>query len=204
MEPQHDTPPVGTVTDVGVRDGKLVARARLVREGVSALADQLWGLIREGALRAVSVGFNVSSWDDIETIRNAGGDPTGFRYKRPELLEISLVPVGANASALIARGLAPPTPEDPPMESTPEPAAAPVVPPRVAPTPEAPPTNLRRVAGGAGRPSAQLTPDIVRAFSATGARANFATLGSMADVARLRSIVNSSATVAVPVGTIAR
>lgn len=61
-----------------------------------------------------------------------------------------------------------------------------------------PPRNLRRLAGNVSRPSESLTPAIVRAFQSTGARANFATIGSMADLAHLRSIVNQGGTL-VPV-----
>ena len=197
----YSLPPVGRVTEVEVRGGQLVARAKLLSAGISKLADELWGAIKEGALRSVSVGFSVGNEADYEPIRTADGDFGGYRYLRPELLEISLVAVGANASALLSRGLVPTNDKDYDMENQePVPAAAAPAPiPRAEPDP--PPTNLRRVAGTAARPSDSLSPDIVRAFSATGARANFAAIGSMADVARLRSIVNTTGAVAVPVGT---
>jgi len=60
---------------------------------------------------------------------------------------------------------------------------------------------LRRIAGNGGRASARLTPDIVRAYLQTGTRQNFSTHDSLRELARARSIVNTSGLVAVPAGT---
>jgi HK97 family phage major capsid protein len=198
----YSLPPVGTVVGLEVRGGNLVARARLVSAGISALADTCWGLIREGALRAVSVGFAVNSEDDMDFIRDATGDVTGFRYLRPELLEISLCGIGANASALISRGLPPHISEEfmePEIVVTAPPVTR-VIPPEVE-TPA--PNTLRRIAGGGGRPSAMLTPDIVRSYQQSGGRQNFASFDSVRELARVRSIVNSGGLVPVPGGTTA-
>ena len=56
--------------------------------------------------REVSVGFTVNSEDDYEAIRDDEERVTGLHFLRQELLEISLVAVPANPSALlVARGL---------------------------------------------------------------------------------------------------
>ena len=98
--------PIGKVEKVHVDGSRLLARVKFASEGVSALADDLWKLVKERILRAVSVGFMVESPDDYELIRNAEEEVTGVRYLRQQLLELSLVSVPANPNALaVARSL---------------------------------------------------------------------------------------------------
>ena len=103
----HDyAAPIGRVTKIGVEDNKLMATAKFAAEGASEFIDSLWKLVRENILRSVSVGFTVESGDDYEAIRDADNRVTGTHFLRQELLEISLVSVPANPSALlVARGL---------------------------------------------------------------------------------------------------
>jgi HK97 family phage major capsid protein len=199
------------VENIRVENRQLLGRIRFAAAGVSARIDELWALVKAGVLKAVSVGFTVADERDIEPIRGPDNRVTGFRFLRQELLELSLVTVPANPNALaVAKSLV----KDPraylhevasmenetPAPAAPAPTPEPAAPPRAAPEP---PRVLRRVAGNPARPSEGLTRDIVRAFNATGSRANFATIGSMADVARVRSFVNSGGLVAVPGGTTA-
>jgi len=98
--------PIGSVPDIKVKDGRLMAHVKFAAKGVSRVADEAWALVKEKVLRAVSVGFMVASPDDYELIRNADEEVTGIRYLRQELLELSLVSVPANPNALaVARSL---------------------------------------------------------------------------------------------------
>jgi len=98
--------PIGRVVKVGVEDGRLMASAKLAAQGASEFVDGLWALIKEKIIRAVSVGFTVDSDKDYEYIRDEEERVTGLHFLRQELLEISLVAVPANPSALlVARGL---------------------------------------------------------------------------------------------------
>ncbi len=92
----HDFP-IGRWEDVRVEGGKLLARLKLAAEGTSARIDEIRGLIAQGILKAVSVGFK-----PIESEPMIGG----VRFIRQELLECSVVGVPANPAALaVARSL---------------------------------------------------------------------------------------------------
>lgn len=92
----HDFP-IGRWEDVRVEGGKLLARLKLAAEGTSARIDEVRGLIAQGILKAVSVGFK-----PIESEPMIGG----VRFIRQELLECSVVGVPANPAALaVARSL---------------------------------------------------------------------------------------------------
>jgi hypothetical protein len=93
--------PLGQVADVRVDGKRLLARVKFAAAGLSERIDEIWRLASAGILRAVSVGFTINSLDDIESILDDHGEWTGgFRFKKPELLELSLVSVPANAHAL--------------------------------------------------------------------------------------------------------
>ena len=92
--------PIGTVPKIAVVGKQLRATVRFAK-GVT-LAEELWRFVKDGVLRAVSVGFGVNSEEDIEEIRDADGEWTGgFRFLKQELLELSLVAVPANRHALL-------------------------------------------------------------------------------------------------------
>jgi HK97 family phage prohead protease len=102
--------PIGKVVKVGVEDNRLMATARLARKGTTQFIDDTWNLIKEKVVNAVSVGFMVHSEKDYEPIRDQDERTTGLHFLRQELLEISLVAVPANPSALLvarAQGLTP-------------------------------------------------------------------------------------------------
>jgi HK97 family phage prohead protease len=95
----HDaTNIVGRSSRVWRAGGKLMASIELARQGTSALVDTCRALVEQGILRAVSVGFSPTK--PPEPIINKSGEMTGFRYNGQRLLEISLVAIPANPSAL--------------------------------------------------------------------------------------------------------
>lgn len=78
--------PVGKVTDIGIKDGKLVFNA--VFSTATEKAKEAYALVKEGVLSAFSVGFIPRKYD-------------GNIITEAELLEISLVPVPANPQAIV-------------------------------------------------------------------------------------------------------
>lgn len=68
-------------------------QVRLAAAGTSPHADEVWALLAQGMLRAVSVGFIPRTWEDTAA---------GRRYTRVELTECSFVAVPANPEALVA------------------------------------------------------------------------------------------------------
>lgn len=100
---RHDIPAIGTVGRAVKENGKLIAKnVRFATEGVYDLADTVHGLVDDGILKAVSVGY-------IPKEREFPGDDDdkGAKKKKPwvittkaELYELSIVNVGANANAL--------------------------------------------------------------------------------------------------------
>lgn len=87
--------PIGKWADVRVEGKRLLGKLQLAARGTSQRIDELRGLVEQGILRAVSVGFT-----PIEEEPLGGERRTGTRYKRSELLEVSLVAVPANPAAL--------------------------------------------------------------------------------------------------------
>jgi len=91
----HDYP-IGRWSDLRVEGGKLMGRLNLAARGTSARIDELIGLVEQGILRAVSVGFMPKKAEPIDP----GKPYAGQRYLEQELLETSLVSVPANPAAL--------------------------------------------------------------------------------------------------------
>jgi HK97 family phage prohead protease len=108
----HDSSavPIGKVTDIGVEGSRLVATAQFRPEGDSEAADDVYSALKGGFLNAVSVGFLPTKapnyiWSPDDPKHENW--PTGFEVVGQELLELSVVPVPANAQALaLARSLA--------------------------------------------------------------------------------------------------
>ncbi len=88
--------PIGVWENVRVEGGRLVAKLRLAARGTSTRIDELIGLVEQGILRAVSVGFKPLAAEPLDKERPYGAQ----RYKKQELLECSLVSVPANPAAL--------------------------------------------------------------------------------------------------------
>jgi HK97 family phage prohead protease len=97
-------PPVGTVKQIDVRGTQLMADVEFLPAGKTQRADEVWGCIEAGALRAVSVGFSPTG--PVNHIVDKAGSVTGFEFTQQELLELSVVPVPANPRALaVAKSL---------------------------------------------------------------------------------------------------
>lgn len=104
---QSYMPPIGTVPDVGVKGKRLMAQCKFLAEGVYDWADTIWRIVEAKALRAVSVGFIPLAWDYIyEDKKDPESRITGYEFTKQDLLELSIVPVPANANALsVAKSL---------------------------------------------------------------------------------------------------
>jgi HK97 family phage prohead protease len=94
----HDSssPPVGRASNVMVENDRLMGDIEFASADVYPFADTIYRLLTNKFLRAVSVGFLPTDYewskdDDREW---------GIDFKQQELLEISVVPVPANANAL--------------------------------------------------------------------------------------------------------
>lgn len=95
----HDQalPPVGKATRVAIEDAKLVADVEFTPPGMSAFNDTVFAMLKGGFLNATSVGFLPTEWKFAED----PGRRHGIDYIRQDLLEFSVVPVPANAEALV-------------------------------------------------------------------------------------------------------
>jgi HK97 family phage prohead protease len=87
--------PIGKATNVGVRSGRLEATIQFASAESNPMAEQVWRLVQEGMLRAVSVGFVPT--DGRYEVRDGA---EVFVWTSPVLKEISVVPVPANHEAL--------------------------------------------------------------------------------------------------------
>ena len=90
--------PVGACTAVAVEDGALAARIQFAPEGTSATADEICSLVKSGIVKGVSIGFDPL---EAEPLDPALGSRGGLRILSSELLEISLVSVGADTGAAV-------------------------------------------------------------------------------------------------------
>ena len=92
---QHDPEkPIARAANIGVDDaGRLSALVQFPDEGVSALADEVYGLIRSGIINAASIGA-----DPLDT-EPLGKD--GAKILRAEMCEFSFVSIPAVRGALI-------------------------------------------------------------------------------------------------------
>lgn len=88
--------PIGKWIDLRVEGGKLLGKLQLAKRGTSYRLDELIGLVEQGILRAVSVGFRPLKAEPLNPEKPYGPQ----RYLKSELLETSLVSVPANPAAL--------------------------------------------------------------------------------------------------------
>jgi HK97 family phage prohead protease len=87
--------PIGSASDVRVEGGKLMATLNLVDAQANPLAEQVWQSIKQGSLRAVSVGFRAGAATTIDL-----NGKQVIALSGNELLEISLVGIPANPEAV--------------------------------------------------------------------------------------------------------
>lgn len=99
----HDanSPPIGRATDVRVEGDRLMGTIEFMSADLYPFADTVYEMVRQGYLRAVSVGFLPIEY----TFSSEDDRPYGIDFKRQELLEISVCPVPANANALVAASI---------------------------------------------------------------------------------------------------
>jgi HK97 family phage prohead protease len=92
----HDSsaPPVGKVVNIFVSGDRLMGDIRFVPPEIYEFGDTIFKLIDAEFLNSVSVGFAPLEFEFAD-------DRYGINFQREELLEISVVPVPANAHALI-------------------------------------------------------------------------------------------------------
>lgn len=86
--------PIGKVVTIDDRGDELHVTFKLT-EGVEA-ADEAYALLKSGAVRALSIGFNIVGDD---TVPNEEG---GLNFPVAEVFEISVVSIPANRDALAA------------------------------------------------------------------------------------------------------
>lgn len=101
--PAHDysQPAIGRATKVKLEDGKLKFKIEFPPEGDNPVADIYRKLYKGGFMNASSVGFIPTEWKDGD-----GKKEPYRRYLKQELLELSLVSVPSNPTALVsAKGI---------------------------------------------------------------------------------------------------
>jgi HK97 family phage prohead protease len=94
----YNSLPVARTTELSNENGKLVAVAEFATYDLNPLADQVFQMLKQGFLKGASVGFKPVTFSYNE--KRGGVD-----FAQQELLEFSVVPIPANASALMAAGL---------------------------------------------------------------------------------------------------
>ena len=102
----HEGLPVGKAVRVGVKAGALSFRVKFVPREIYPFAGVVQDLYAGGFLKAFSVGFRpieTKMYADAAS-RPAGLGASGQHITKSELLEVSAVPVPANASALVSAG----------------------------------------------------------------------------------------------------
>ena len=90
----YSLPPIARATHIRVEDNKLKATADFVPAEILPFAETVYQLLKGGYLHAASVGFK-----PIKHVFNA--ERGGVDFQEQELLEFSIVPVPANAEALM-------------------------------------------------------------------------------------------------------
>jgi HK97 family phage prohead protease len=92
---QHDSgQPIARCASIGVEGDAVVALIDFPAAGVSSRSDEYLRLMKAGILGAVSVGFLPLKQEPI-------GNTGGWKFTQWELLELSVVSVPANPSALV-------------------------------------------------------------------------------------------------------
>lgn len=94
----HDpSKPVGTTTAIGVSNGNLAARMQFAPAGVSAVADEVCGLVKSGVINGVSIGMEPLECEPLDPRDPRGGQ----RVTQWELLEWSYVAIPADTGARV-------------------------------------------------------------------------------------------------------
>jgi HK97 family phage prohead protease len=115
----HDAtaPPIGRVRRTYTSGDRFMGDIEFASAETYPFADQIYRLVVDGFVKAVSVGFLPIEWQWADDDKSR---PGGINFERQELLEISVLPIPANANAqaavksLAQRGSALATPPPPP------------------------------------------------------------------------------------------
>ena len=94
----YDSLPVARTVSLKQQDDKLIAVAEFASAELNPMAERVFQMLKQGFLRGASVGFRPVAF----TFNDARG---GVDFAKQELLEFSIVPIPANAQALMAAGL---------------------------------------------------------------------------------------------------
>lgn len=89
---------------IRVEDDKLKMRLQFPKTGVFKFADEVFGLMRDGFLNAVSVGFEPLKREIIEEDESEDGEQEVW-YRRQRLLEVAVVTIPSNSEALAERAV---------------------------------------------------------------------------------------------------
>ena len=98
----HDaqSPPIGRASRIVTENGRLMGDVEFASAELNPFADTIFKMAKAGFISATSVGFIPLEW---EWSKDKSRD--GIDFKKQELLEVSVVPVPANAAALVAAGV---------------------------------------------------------------------------------------------------
>lgn len=89
--------PVGRAADLAIDNDKIRARITFAPNGISPKADEVRGLVKNGIVSGVSVGFDVIESEPLDEKQPRGGQ----RFTKWELLECSFCSVPADPGAAV-------------------------------------------------------------------------------------------------------
>jgi HK97 family phage prohead protease len=115
----HDSnaPPVGRMVNIFVSGDRLIGDVRFPDAATYEFGDQVFRLIKAGYINAGSVGFFPLKF----SFAKEDDRPFGIDFQEQELLEFSVVPVPANANALVQAAVKSLARRSPAQRSTPQP-----------------------------------------------------------------------------------
>ncbi len=87
---------IGRMDRIWTDGDRLIGQARFMEASLNPLAETVYQMVRQGFLSAVSVGFI-----PLDGKPAKGRGHGAFDFTRQELLEVSVVPVGAHPAALV-------------------------------------------------------------------------------------------------------
>jgi HK97 family phage prohead protease len=88
---------IGKARNVRIEGTRLIGDIEFIEASVNPNAESVYQMVKGGYLNAVSVGFSPVEW----SLSKDKSRPQGVDFKKQELLEISIVPIPANPSALV-------------------------------------------------------------------------------------------------------
>lgn len=88
---------IGKARNVRVQGDRLIGEIEFMEASVNPAAEAVYQMVKGGYLNAVSVGFMPLDWALAKDKSRQGG----IDFKKQELMEISIVPIPANANALV-------------------------------------------------------------------------------------------------------